>query len=192
MVGPAHNNHTISQHPNVGESALPLPPTSSAAGTATQRKWSLRCTPPNCQPIARFAERIIYNYAWYIVIWFMTFILLFGSAIQDLWVPKSADVAFDVLYTASLVILILDMIFHLFADPDYFVFTIFSCFQKSKRRETQPKLWTFGVGSFMFWCDLISMMALIYDISYINRREFETTVTHLELDDFGVPVSPIP
>jgi hypothetical protein len=33
------------------------------------------------------------------------------------------------------------------------------------------------------------MFALVYDISYISRREYATVETHLRLDDYGIPVS---
>lgn len=39
------------------------------------------------------------------------FIMLFGSQIQELWLPKSWDVTCDVVFTLSIVLLSLDVVF---------------------------------------------------------------------------------
>jgi hypothetical protein len=113
--------------------------------------------------------------------------LLFGSPIQFLWIPKEGDTVFDVLYTIGLAVFILDMIFNLLVDPEYF-----GCnyFWRRVQQPHQPKRWTCGgVGSFMFWCDVVSTLALCHDISYINQKEYEMLELNLKLNKYGIPVS---
>jgi hypothetical protein len=104
-----------------------------------------------------------------------------------MWVPKQGDIVFDVLYSIAFSFFFLDMMFHLLVDPEYFhIPRIPRC---RKQQPYQPRLWTCGVGSFMFWCDFVSMAALAYDISWTNPREYALKEHSIQLDDVGVPVS---
>jgi hypothetical protein len=89
------------------------------------------------------------------------------------------------LYTIALAVFILDMILNLLVDPEYFGFDPWRRLQQPH----QPKRWTCGVGSFMFWCDVVSTLALLHDISFINQREYEMPELKLELNEYGIPVS---
>ena len=142
---------------------------------------------------------------WKAIIWIFTVVLLFGSPIQFLWVPKVADPIFDALYTVTAVVFILDMIFHFIADPEYFGFTLVDEMRRRRRRigggggtttssiasgrnVYHPTLWTCGIGSFKFWCDVVSTIAIFQDISYINPKEYEMAVISLTLNKYGLPV----
>lgn len=99
--------------------------------------------------------------------------------------PKGADVYFDVLYSVASAVFFLDIILNIFVDPEYIAFHL--C--RRKGDDTQNSYWTCGIGSFMFWCDVVSSLALLYDISYINKHEFEMLEISIVLDNYGVPVS---
>jgi hypothetical protein len=76
------------------------------------------------------------------------------------------------------------MILNSVVNPEYFAFHI----HRRNREETQHFL-TCGVGSFMFWCDAVSSIALLYDISYANKAGFEMEEICIRLNEYGVPVS---
>jgi hypothetical protein len=124
---------------------------------------------------------------WRTLIVLCTILLLFGSPIQFLWFPKESDIVFDALYSIALGVFCLDMIFNLCVDPEYFGFDLL---RKGRFGQSpQNGCWPCGVGSFMFWCDVVSTGALLNDISYINSNEYGTHLVELELDSYGVPVS---
>lgn len=141
-------------------------------------------TPPrHYAKIQRPFERIMNSFAWKVLIVVFTIILLFGSPIQILFTPKQADTAFDILYILALIIFVMDMIFNMFVDPNYFGIDQFR--KHRVQHFDQAKFCKYGIGSFKMWCDVVSTAALLYDISYINLRESEEEVIQLSLDQFG-------
>lgn len=134
-----------------------------------------------------FCERLLYSYVWKALNWLFTALLLFGSPVQFLWFPKQGDVVFDILYSIAFSFFIFDMMFHLLVDPEYFHIPRRPRFRK--QQPYQPILSTCGVGSFMFWCDLVSAAAVAYDISWTNPGEYAMVEHSIKLDDIGVPVS---
>jgi hypothetical protein len=46
----------------------------------------------------------------------------------------------------------------------------------------------FTCGSFLFWCDLLSTLALLYDITWVNTILFREAVINIVLDQFGIPI----
>lgn len=57
--------------------------------------------------LRNFIRTRVWRYTCYVFI----FIMLFGSQIQELWLPKSWDMACDVVFTSSIVFLSLDIVF---------------------------------------------------------------------------------
>ncbi len=115
---------------------------------------------------------------------FCTILLLFGSEIQELWFPKQADIIFNVLYVVALCVFVGDIMVRCYTEPQYFEFNL--C---AKTVGDAPAAWgAFRLGSFMFWCDLISSATLLYDISFINTFYFAIETINMELDQFGLPV----
>ena len=121
----------------------------------------------------------MYSSFWQLLQVVFTVLLLFGSQVQELWTPKEADVVFDVLFSIALGVFLLDMIIRCFLEPQYFEFST----PKSKTAWGSCRL-----GSFMFWCDLISSMTLLFDISYVNNRWFATEAVTIQLNQKGMPV----
>jgi len=149
-----------------------------------------------------------------------TIIMLFGPVVQDLAVPRGGDVAFDVLYTISFVLFIVDIIIRCYVTPNYwawnikFLRSLFCCFSKEDTNksnngtgETSTHRTSGGaikakrgsgysgsydenttkeamkIGSFMFWCDVISTSLLLYNISYINQQMRSNVTIDLTLNE---------
>lgn len=45
-----------------------------------------------------------------------------------------------------------------------------------------------GIGSFKFWCDVLSTAMFIYDISYFNRTNQKVLHMEIFLNEYGIPV----
>lgn len=110
---------------------------------------------------------------------------LFGSSIQFIFFPKEADVIFDILYTIAFSVFVIDTIMNVIVKPAYFSVNICSDPPPQDGQGSKP----FGIGSFMFWCDIVSSAAILYDISYINEKSFESPTIDIQLDAYGIPVS---
>lgn len=129
-----------------------------------------------------FLENYIYSKTWKVLLSFFTLLLLFGSQIQHLAVPKRGDIAFDVLFTLGLAFFIIDLCIRCRIEPNYFMFYICG-------RGIGDAPGKLICGSFMFWCDLVSTLAFLYDISYVNTRHSDMITVDIMLNQFGQPVS---
>jgi hypothetical protein len=136
------------------------------------------------------SHRAVKSLFWKLLIGLLTFLLLFGSPLQFWLVSKEGDVVFDALYMFGFAIFMIDIVFNVYADPAYL--TCDPCNRKLRKANpnlaNHPQLWTFGFGSYNFWCDLISSVGFLYDISFINTAEFAMQTVIIELDRIGVPV----
>lgn len=122
------------------------------------------------------------------IILFFTIILLFGAQMQELIFNKEAGLGLDGLFTVTFVVLLVDIIMRCFTEPAYYSFQ-FCDRKKGGANSNSSAGW--GIcqfGSFMFWCDLISTLLLIYNISYISNSLFPTKSITIMLDENGVPV----
>lgn len=127
---------------------------------------------------------LISSRVWHALLVFFTILLLFGAQLQELWVPKEGDIVFDILFTVALGVFAFDMLFRCYTEPQYFEFNL--C---GKTFGEAPAAWgSCRLGSFMFFCDLLSTVTLLYDISYINRALVATETIDIELNGFGLPV----
>jgi hypothetical protein len=143
---------------------------------------------------------------------FFSVFLLFGSALQYLTVDATGDVVFEIIRNIMLVFFVMDMIVRCVTDQDYFVcknafptkassssgMMMISrshatrggsvndslAYMDDNLKDHEPC----AIGSFLFWCDLISTMAILYDLSYINPTATGTRQVDIELNDDGIPV----
>ena len=136
-------------------------------------------------PISRFMYKVVRSPIWKANILIAMVLLLFGSSIQFIFFPKQADIIFDVLYTVAFAVFVIDTIMNMVINPEYFGFN--TCWNRHRQDGQYSR--SFGIGSFMFWCDVFSSFAMLYDISYINEDEFESPKIDIKLDAYGVPVS---
>lgn len=139
-----------------------------------------------CRPNRKTVEWMSHYQAsrfWQFSLVFFTMLLLFGSQLQELWVPKEGDFYFDILFTIALGVFVIDMLIRCYVEPNYFGFNL------RKPTDASAAWGSCRLGSFMFWCDMISTATLLYDISFINRPLFDEETIEIELDPWGMPVS---
>jgi hypothetical protein len=140
-----------------------------------------------------FLGRIIQSRSWKFILIVFTLLLLFGPQIRDMYISKDGDTAMDVIFMCALVFFTLDILIRIDVEPNYFSFDLFC--RRGQRKEGSSDLATgwmgcgsYGLGSFLFWCDVISTLTLLHEISFINRDHFDEIQINIQLDMFGVPV----
>lgn len=156
---------------------------------ATRSRFQLCCSSISAyiKPSKASLDRLsalITSRVWQIMLFFFTILLLFGPEFQELWAPKDADIVFDVLYSVALGAFALDIIIRCYTEPQYFEFNLCG-------KTTGDALAAWGscrLGSFMFWCDLLSSATLLFNISFVNATAFQMKTIGIELDRFGLPV----
>ncbi|KAL3921868.1 MAG: hypothetical protein SGILL_002519 [Bacillariaceae sp.] len=140
---------------------------------------------------------------WKILYVFFSLFLLFGPSIQYLVVDEAGDIVFEIVRNVMLAFFIIDMIIRCVTDHDYFVCTLccgngaasgipvqptggsINSLAYVETKDTEP----FAFGSFLFWCDLVSTLAILYDLSYINPNVHGFNQVEIGLDSDGIPVS---
>lgn len=135
--------------------------------------------------------------AYKIFIYILTVILLFGGSLQDLLLhPMAADKYVDVVFTVTLVFLLLDILVQCFVIPTYFIYHPVLQFRKNTTDEYGFLCFAFQLGSFIFWFDLLSVLSFLWEISYFNprlttTREYVLTVTASGDIIKGLPGEPL-
>ena len=162
----------------------------------------LLCCP--YEPPAKLLEYmriVISSWGYGIPFLLFTVLLLFGEPVQYLWFPKQADVVFNYLYTFAFAFFVIDIAMRCYVSPPYFVFEIFGRdyrYDAQGRRKPRPPAggiksgWgenCIKVGSFMFWCDVLSTLTLLYDISWVNPLLEERVELTVPVNAVGVAVS---
>ena len=160
------------------------PATPSSSDHPTPNVWqrtikALTCCGPRTD---HFAKQVLLSRYWHSLSVAFTLIILFGPPIQHLIVPKNGDIVCDIIYTITVLFFYIDIFLRSRADTDYLKFYICG---KGCGGEQQG---TCIVGSFLFWCDLVSTSIMLYDISYINQAHFEILTREIILASSGKPV----
>eukprot|EP00980_Cylindrotheca_fusiformis_P031522 scaffold26496_cov113-Cylindrotheca_fusiformis.AAC.5 len=157
--------------------------------TPTQRRWLCHAcrSSPAMNATSAFLMRLIRSIVWRGLMMVFSIYLLFGSQLRLLWVPSSLDGVFDVVSTVTLAFFVVDMTIRMLVDSNYFSFSLCSG-GGGYGTEAKESSGTCAVGSFMFWCDLVSTMTLLWDISFVNPREFRYRDVQIQLDSNGFPV----
>lgn len=137
--------------------------------------------------------------------------LIFGPPVQALAADRPAsNVVFEVLRNMTLIFFLIDMTVRLMRDKDYFVCNP-SCgsglgqavmtgdrggggarnssFYGTEVKDSASFLSCCDIGSFLFWCDLISTSAILYDLNYINPTLTRIKTMYIILNSEGIPVS---
>lgn len=180
-------------HPNY---PAPPPHPSERAGYTTddlqietpQSCWQSFClwiTIPT-ETRKKFCFRMIGSGVWRSALILFTIALVFGSQVRDLFCPKAADDIFDVLFFVIIAFFFFDILMRIDVEPNYFVFRAFGRGQTTT--EESASCMDVQLGSFIFWCEVCSTLALLHEISLINKRGFGMQTVDIELNDFGVPV----
>jgi class 3 adenylate cyclase len=139
-----------------------------------------------------FLGRIIQSRSWKFILIVFTLLLLFGPQIRDMFIDKAGDTAMDIIFMTALVFFTLDILIRIDVEPNYFSFDLFCRRQRPQASSDLASGWmgcgSYGLGSFLFWCDVVSTLTLLHEISFINRDRFDEIQINITLDSFGVPV----
>lgn len=127
---------------------------------------------------------IIAHPVWTWTTGFFVFLMLFGAALQDLFLPMSTDVAVDVIFVIAFATLMLDIIIRCIVDKAYFAWDRVGIALTPRNK---CKWLNTHAASFMFWCDLIGTLAFLYDIPCINPDKRRPVMANLTMND-GVSV----
>mmetsp|Transcript_1762 Transcript_1762/g.3417 ORF Transcript_1762/g.3417 Transcript_1762/m.3417 type:complete len:1158 (-) Transcript_1762:1419-4892(-) len=133
-----------------------------------------------------FCERLISSRTWRITFTLFTIALIFGAQIRDLFCPKAADDIFDIAFLVIIGFFAVDILMRVDVEPNYFVFRAFGRGQSTFEESTTCL--DLQLGSFIFWCELCSTLALLFEISLINQRDFEMQTVDIRLNTFGTPI----
>ncbi len=149
--------------------------------------------------------KILNLHVWKALMICFTTILLFGAQIRDLFFPKSADLAVDIVFLIVVCFFWVDSLLRMDCETNYFRFYVFSSFgyssgstvprgTTSDLREVDPSVGhccgrPFHIGSFLFWCDIISTVALLREITLVDPTGiFDEARIEIRLDEFGMPL----
>eukprot|EP00934_Nitzschia_sp_Nitz4_P007161 Nitzschia sp. Nitz4//scaffold179_size51476//16556//19732//NITZ4_006924-RA/size51476-processed-gene-0.3-mRNA-1//1//CDS//3329539210//7151//frame0 len=118
--------------------------------------------------------------------------ILFGSQLQELTqVLKQST--FDILAWITFVFCIVELILRVIGEASYFMFQLpFFMTNYTSRSSNNSVVGggdnNFSFGSFLFWCDVVSTISILYDISHVNPTHFSKTEKTFHLDIDGFPV----
>lgn len=133
-------------------------------------------------------ERILRSGTWKFFLIVFALVVLFGASIRELFLPKSADLAVDVVFLVALVFFAIDMALRIGSEPGYLSCPVIFVVDKNQndrhKRCVCPRL-----GSFLFWCDFCSTMTLFYDLSFLNKTIYGEKHLSFEVGPWGDPVS---
>mmetsp|Transcript_2956 Transcript_2956/g.4240 ORF Transcript_2956/g.4240 Transcript_2956/m.4240 type:complete len:1015 (-) Transcript_2956:227-3271(-) len=111
---------------------------------------------------------------WRLIMIIFTLIMFFGSQIQIL-LDKKYDTVFDGIFIGTLLVLLSDSIMRAVVDPEYGI----AC-----GREGATKRY----GSFVFWCDIISAVSIMWEISFIpNQLDAMNEDITISVNEYGTP-----
>ena len=173
-------HHSVGTRPSV-EYSTPPPP----RRRRTRRMCDTCINSRYVKATVQFLKLCIKSIAWKGLMVFFSIFVLFGSQIRQLWIPSSGDKAFDFVMMFTFACFVLDILVRIFVEQGYFNFQI--CPARTGFGETK----TCALGSFLFWCDLISTATILYDISFINKDLYNVKEVDIVLDATGYPVSMI-
>ena len=176
-----HNNYSRSissrtpRHPTAGESAdQETTPDNNIAAVANRAATTAR------QQRRATMYAVLNSQAWKVALSVFSLILLFGAQVSELFLPPSTDTTVDAIFVLALTFFIVDILMRCESSEDHY-FSRIRC----------TGICCLSVGSFLFWCDLVSALTLLTDISWINKRSFSEQQIQIALGDFGIPVRPV-
>lgn len=178
-----------------GEGGLPPP----AAGASLWRRLAVQ----NERHVL-FLD-ILYSRCWKTIMIVLAAILLFGEPFRALFIPPAGDPAVDAVFCVAFALFFVDMAMRIDAEPHYFDFYCGCCWgrtaaEAARARHPHPHRGHPGrgkqpgrgyccqLGSFLFWCDFVSTLTLLGDISWINSDYFGERQFDIGLNSFGIPV----
>lgn len=171
-----HENASTSQHHHHHHQQHQHPHSQNAGG----RLWCYQPDTNRPRWLNRWYQSS-QSTAWKVLYIFFSLFLLFGPPIQALTVDRAGDIVFEVLRNMMLVFFVSDMVLKCLTEKEYFEC---ACGHGKEANGATAAAATVGAegkdlgivsccsfGSFLFWCDLISTFAILFDLSYINPNQ---------------------
>lgn len=200
-AGPANNNNTAATTAAADVTRQPRRRNPLADGCR-------RCLPEFLRDRYErqyFILVIMTSPVWRFLVCLCILLLLFGAQVQNLWCDPSYDTMFDILYTIAFGVFVLDISMRILVVPGYIGFkykTLLNLLARTfaprkfkTKNESRRNYYDHGdrwsnihIGSFLFWCDVVSALSILYEISYINQMQTRVRTVDIELDSFGIPV----
>jgi len=131
------------------------------------------------------SHAITNNFLWKSLIIMSTILLLIGPPVQ-MFISYTANNTMDILYLLGFIIFVMDMIFYCYLDPRYFPCGPCHIINREVRRSYLQN----SLGSFSFWCDFLSTICFLFEISFLGlnfRRVWKPEI--IQLQNLGFPVS---
>ena len=116
--------------------------------------------------------------------------LLFGPEVHDLWASFD-DTTYNILALVTFGFCLVEIGLRILVEPHYFQFGMPTCgsnHNKFGHTIANDNNSSCAMGSFLFWCDLVSMGVILLDVSWINRSLQEQRTVEIDLDSLGFPV----
>lgn len=135
------------------------------------------------------SEGILNNFLWKSLIVISTLLLLIGPPIR-VWLSVSASIKLmNTLFMLGFFIFVIDMIFRCYLDPNYFPCGAWHMINRGGTSNLCRLYLPNSLGSFDFWCDFLSTICFLLEITWIFTSRFQMVTKDLELTKFGFPVS---
>jgi len=134
------------------------------------------------------SQAILNHFLWISLIVISTILLLIGPPVQ-IFMPCTAKQTMDILYFLGFFIFVIDMIFHCYLDPRYFPWGPCHIINRSELRKSYLQN---SLGSFSFWCDFLSTICFLSEISFLGlglglRHDLKTET--IILQNLGFPTT---
>lgn len=155
--------------------------------------YSTCCRRPACMainsPIVMFCKRVIRSRIWKLLMMFFYSFVLFGSQIHHIW-ALTDDQTYNILAIITFGFCLVELALRILVEPNYFQFGVAGCHSNNRSGYNlgNDNNSSCAVGSFMFWCDLVSMGVILLDVGWVNSGVDEQRTIEIELDAHGFPV----
>ncbi len=123
---------------------------------------------------------------WKIMIGCFTAIMIFGGPMENFF-PVTATSYFSIIFSITFAVLIVDIVLMCYTTPMYFVFRP-SMKLKKRSDEVGCLCFSFQIGSFLFWFDVISVISLLFQMPNIVQANAITRVM-IHVSSLGVPIN---
>jgi class 3 adenylate cyclase len=150
---------------------------------------SFRCGTIRAEQRKMFFVRVVSSTFWRVLLIVFTIILFFGAEFRTLVLPKEADPYMDGIFTVVLVVFLVDIGMRIDVEPNYFSIHLYCCHSAPHEEKSIHGSCSNSChfGSFIFYCELLSTLVLLSEISYVNTAKFSEQTLHIVLNRFGVP-----
>lgn len=188
--GSTQETSAESKRPRSGMISPHTRPDMSSRFTRSYSKCcSRRCPKPLriSQGTRTRCKTLIRSYGWKtLMILFYTFVL-FGHPLYLLLSFKEA--VYDSLAILAFMFCLLEVVLRTIAEPHYIHLELPSFGSSRLMISGNDSTKSCPVGSFLFWCDLVSTGAILYHVSWVNMDSVRLKTVEIVLDRYGFPVS---